>query len=101
VIHSFPLRETNFENKTSERQYNTLRLLFIEFIFQKARQKRGFLWDTGRQVSTKPSQVNIPFSYQVNVKVKVKVKVKLSLYLTKHHAMKAYWGSEDIAPSIL
>jgi hypothetical protein len=23
---------------------------------------------------------------------KVKVKVKLSLFLTKHHAMKTYWG---------
>jgi hypothetical protein len=28
------------------------------------------------------------FSYKVNVKV------KLSLCLTKHHAMKAYWGVE-------
>jgi hypothetical protein len=27
-----------------------------------------------------------------------KVKVKLSLWLTKHHAMKAYWGSGGIAP---
>jgi hypothetical protein len=27
--------------------------------------------------------------------------VKLSLCLTKHHAMKAYWGSEDIVPRIL
>jgi len=26
--------------------------------------------------------------------VKVKVKVKLSLCLTKHHAMKTYWGVE-------
>jgi hypothetical protein len=31
----------------------------------------------------------------------IKVKVKLSLCLTKHHAMKAYWGSEGIAPLIL
>jgi hypothetical protein len=31
---------------------------------------------------------------------KVKEKVKLSLYLTKHHAMKAYWGG-GIAPRIL
>jgi len=32
----------------------------------------------------------------------VKVKVKLSLYfLTKHNAMKAYWGSGCIAPLIL
>jgi hypothetical protein len=30
-----------------------------------------------------------------------KVKVKLSLCLTKHHAMKAYWGSGGIAPLIL
>jgi hypothetical protein len=30
-----------------------------------------------------------------------KVKVKLSLCLTKHHAMKAYWGSGCIAPRIL
>jgi hypothetical protein len=32
---------------------------------------------------------------------KVKVKVKLSLCLTKHHAMKAQWGSVGIAPLIL
>jgi hypothetical protein len=31
-----------------------------------------------------------------------KVKVKLSLcFLTKHHAMKAYWGIGGIAPLIL
>jgi hypothetical protein len=29
------------------------------------------------------------------------IKVKLSLCLTKHHAMKAYWGSGGIAPLIL
>jgi hypothetical protein len=34
-------------------------------------------------------------------KVKVKGKVKLSLCLSKHHAMKAYWGSGGIAPLIL
>jgi hypothetical protein len=28
-------------------------------------------------------------------------KVKLSLCLTKHHAMKTYWGSGGIAPRIL
>jgi len=33
--------------------------------------------------------------------IKVNGKVKLSLLLTKHHAMKTYWGSEDIAPRIL
>jgi len=30
----------------------------------------------------------------------VKVKVKLSLCLTKHHAMKMYWGSVGLAPHI-
>jgi hypothetical protein len=38
---------------------------------------------------------------QPHNQVKVKVKVKLSLCLTKHHSMKAYWGSGDIAPRIL
>jgi hypothetical protein len=33
--------------------------------------------------------------------VSFKVKVKLSLCLTKHYAMKKYWGSGDIAPRIL
>jgi hypothetical protein len=32
---------------------------------------------------------------------KVKVNVKLSLCLTKHHAMKTYWGSGGVAPLIL
>jgi len=31
----------------------------------------------------------------------INVKVKLSLCLTKHHAMKAHWGSGGIAPRIL
>jgi hypothetical protein len=31
----------------------------------------------------------------------VKKKVKLSLCLTKHHAMKTYWGSGGTAPLIL
>jgi hypothetical protein len=30
-----------------------------------------------------------------------KVKVKLSLCLTKHHAVKTYWGSGGISPCIL
>jgi hypothetical protein len=36
-----------------------------------------------------------------SIKIKLKVKVKFSLCLTKHHAMKAYWGSGGIAPRIL
>jgi hypothetical protein len=31
----------------------------------------------------------------------INIKVKLSLRLTKHHAMKTYWGSGSIAPRIL
>jgi hypothetical protein len=34
-------------------------------------------------------------------KLNVKVKVKLFLCLTKHHAMKTYWGSGGIAARIL
>jgi hypothetical protein len=30
-----------------------------------------------------------------------KVKVKSSLCLNKYHAMKTYWGNENIAPRIL
>jgi hypothetical protein len=36
-----------------------------------------------------------------NQKTDVKVKVKLSLCLTKHHAMKAYWGNGSTTPLIL
>jgi hypothetical protein len=35
------------------------------------------------------------------IKVKVKCKNKVVRFLTQHHAMKAYWGSEGIAPRIL
>jgi len=31
----------------------------------------------------------------------VKVRIKLPLCLTKHHAMKTYWGSGGIAPLML
>jgi hypothetical protein len=34
-------------------------------------------------------------------KILGKKKVKLSLCLTKHYAMKTYWGSGGIAPLIL
>jgi hypothetical protein len=37
------------------------------------------------------------FDLKIDSKGKVKVKVK-SLCLTKHHAMKVYWGSGGIAP---
>jgi hypothetical protein len=37
-----------------------------------------------------------------NRKLKIKVKGKvIPVLLTKHHAMKSYWGSECIAPLIL
>jgi hypothetical protein len=50
------------------------------------------------QTFTKRSQIVINWSYP---RLYTKVKVKLSLCLTKHHAMKAYWGSAGIAPRIL
>jgi hypothetical protein len=41
------------------------------------------------------------YLYLVSSRLFRKVKVKLSLCLTKHHAMKAYWGSGGMAPLIL
>jgi hypothetical protein len=40
-------------------------------------------------------------NYDLKFNLYEKVKAKLSLCLTKHHAMKAYWGSAGIAPFIL
>jgi hypothetical protein len=57
-----------------------------------------------------PNVPNLPYShviitygccYSSRISVVSTVKVKLSLCLTKHHAMKAYWGSRGIAPFIL
>jgi hypothetical protein len=48
-----------------------------------------------------PREVLAGFMFDRKVKIKVTVKVKLSLCLTKHHAMKACWGSGGIAPHIL
>jgi hypothetical protein len=31
----------------------------------------------------------------------IQQKVKVALYLTMHHAIKTYWGSEGIAPRLL
>jgi hypothetical protein len=45
-----------------------------------------------------PYLLHIFHSFRIKGK---KVKVKLSLCLTKHHAMKTYWGSGGIAPRIL
>jgi hypothetical protein len=41
------------------------------------------------------------YSIVLETLCRVKVKLKLSLCLTKHHAMKAYWGSGGITPRIL
>jgi hypothetical protein len=40
------------------------------------------------------------FGAQTGIKVKVKVKLSLRFSSTEHHAMKAYWGSEGVAPLI-
>jgi hypothetical protein len=39
-------------------------------------------------------------AHVINIRL-VEVKVKLFLCLTKHHAMKTYWGSGGITPRIL
>jgi hypothetical protein len=36
-----------------------------------------------------------------DIDLHVKVELSLCFLLTEHHAMKAYWGSEVIAPLIL
>jgi len=76
-----------------------------------------FLFTTVSRPALRPTQLPIKWELGVSslrvkslgckadhlclVKVKVKVKLKLSLCLTKHHTMKAYWGSGGIAPCIL
>jgi hypothetical protein len=39
--------------------------------------------------------------FSIDSKASAWVKVKLFLFLTKHHAMKTYWGSEGISLQIL
>jgi hypothetical protein len=39
--------------------------------------------------------------YNTELSQFLRVKVKLFICLTKHHAMKAYWGSEGIVSHIL
>jgi hypothetical protein len=41
------------------------------------------------------------YAQELEMQIQMKVKVKLSLCLTKHHLMKAYWGSGGIGPRIL
>jgi hypothetical protein len=41
------------------------------------------------------------FDPTTKIRVQVTVKVKLSMFLTKHHVMKTYWGSGGIAPFVL
>jgi hypothetical protein len=61
----------------------------MHYIFSKSDQLRSVF----ASVKNKPEMYK---SY-----VELKVKVKLSLFLTKHHAMKTYWGSGVIAPRII
>jgi len=49
-------------------------------------------------VTNVPLLLNI---FNMFFNIKGKIKVKLSLCLTKHHAIKTYWGSGGIAPRIL
>jgi hypothetical protein len=62
-------------------------LIFVVFLGY-SRRMPGYYFAIGQSdILLHPSQLTI--------------KVKLSLYLTKHHAMKACWGSGRIAPHIL
>jgi hypothetical protein len=68
-----------------------------------------YVFTTTVEVSDRPdqpesSQVLVRVSFQTryySARLRVKVKVKLSQFLTKYHAMKAYWGSGGIVPRIL
>jgi hypothetical protein len=48
-------------------------------------------WSSDWDVSTVEEEASV-----ANEQKLTKVKVKVSLYLTKHHAMKTYWGSGGI-----
>jgi len=62
---------------------------------QLLRFDRIGLWEASQDLSHRLSRCNGWGKGFINsYNVKVKVKVKLSLCLTKHQAMKAYWGVE-------
>jgi hypothetical protein len=52
------------------------------------------------KITTDTSEIFLA-SPKLVYRIAKKVKVKLSLCLTKHHAMKAYWGNGSITPLIL
>jgi hypothetical protein len=52
----------------------------------------NFSWKSHGKGSLRKFEARLEFT---------EIKVKLSLFLTKHHAMKEYWGSGGIAPLIL
>jgi len=56
---------------------------------------------TKSQLRNKLATAEVALIFTTDDYGKVKKKVNLSLYLTKYHAMKAYWRSRDIAPRIL
>jgi hypothetical protein len=53
------------------------------------------------KVTSSLPSILIFFSWHTMLNLEVKLTVKLSLRLTKHHAMKMYWGSGGIARRIL
>jgi len=52
-------------------------------------------------IGLQASEFQITRVKKVKGKCKCNVEVKFSLYLTKNHAMKKYWGSVSTAPRIL
>jgi hypothetical protein len=62
--------------------------------------KQRDVWIKHRETDSKMS-VSSAVSKMTNKYNTLKVTVKFSLRFTKHHTMKAYWGSGGIAPRIL
>jgi hypothetical protein len=56
------------------------------------------IWNTATRGKVGPTRPCITLAFKFHY---IKIKVKLPLCLTKHHAMKLYWGSGCIAPFVL
>jgi hypothetical protein len=67
-------------------------------LFYRSRRFITVFTKTHHWTLSRASRIQFAPSIPVSLK---NVKVKLSFCLTKHHPMKAYWGSGDIAPRIL
>jgi hypothetical protein len=53
------------------------------------------IWPLGRELNPRSPEYGVVAATFGRLLLKAKVKIKLSQCLSKHHAMKAYWGSAD------